>query len=272
MIVSILGCGWYGKALAISLIEKGIAVKGSATFVEKLGQLTNAAIIPYSVQFNAESESYDPVFFECDVLVISIPPKFRRGETEGYLPKINRIIDAILKYQVKKVIYISSTSVYGDHNTEVNELSDPQPDSESGNLLFEAEKLFQKQTQFKTAIIRFGGLVGPGRNPGRFFADKKDIPNGMAPINLIHLEDCVGISEAIIEKDAFGYLFNACSPDHPQKGTFYKDATLKANLPIPEFVDELLQWNVVNSVNLQNVLNYEFKVADWSACTFDDVN
>jgi hypothetical protein len=33
-----------------------------------------------------------------------------------------------------------------------------------------------------------------------------------------------------------------------------------------------LQWNVVNSVNLQNVLNYEFKVADWSACTFDDVN
>jgi nucleoside-diphosphate-sugar epimerase len=272
MIVSILGCGWYGKALAISLIKKGITVKGSATSAEKLSQLADTGIIPYSVQFNADSESFDPEFFQCDILVISIPPKFRKGETAGYLPKIHRIINILLKYQIKKVIYISSTGVYGDHNAEVNEVSDPQPDSESGRLLFEAEKLFQKERAFKTAIIRFAGLVGPGRNPGRFFAGKKDIPNGMAPVNLIHLDDCVGISEAIIEKDAFDYLFNACSPDHPQKAAFYKNAALKANLPVPEFINELLQWKVVNSINLQKVLNYKFKVSDWSGCTFDDLN
>ncbi|MDB5025440.1 MAG: hypothetical protein JWP78_3195 [Mucilaginibacter sp.] len=260
MVIGILGCGWYGKALARALIQKGITVKGSATSDEKLGQLSDEGIIPFLVKFDLESESFDPAFFQCDVLVISITPRFSKGETAGYLPKIRRIIRAILQYQIKKVIYISSTAVYGHHNNEVNELDEPRPDTESGVILLEAEKLFQNETAFKTTIIRFGGLVGPGRHPGRFLAGKKDIPNGMAPVNLIHQHNCVSISTAIIEKNTFGYLFNACAPDHPQKADFYRAAALKAGLPVPEFVNELKNWKVVNSINLSDVLGYEFKV------------
>jgi nucleoside-diphosphate-sugar epimerase len=270
MVVSILGCGWYGKALARSLIQKGITVKGSSTSDEKLEQLSLEGIIPHSVQFDADSENFDPAFFECDVLLISIPPKFRKGETTGYIPKIQRIIEAALKYQVKKVIYISSTGVYGDRNNEVNELSDPDLDTESGIILLQAEKLFQKETDFKTTIIRFGGLVGPGRHPGRFFAGKKDIPNGLAPVNLIHQQDCVGINEAIIERDAFGYLFNACSPDHPTKVDFYERTALEAGLQAPEFINELKNWKIVDSINLKSILNYEFKVPYWTNNLFDE--
>ncbi|WP_426667931.1 SDR family oxidoreductase [Mucilaginibacter sp. McL0603] len=270
MVVSILGCGWYGKALTRSLIQKGITVKGSSTSDEKLKQLSSKGIIPYSVQFDADSENFDSSFFECDVLIISIPPKFRKGETAGYLPKIERIIKTILEYHVSKVIYISSTGVYGDHNNEVNELSDPNPDTESGSILLEAEKLFQKETDFKTTIIRFGGLVGPGRHPGRFFAGKKDIPNGLAPVNLIHQQDCVGISEAIIERDAFGYLFNACSSDHPTRADFYGRTALEAGLQAPEFINELNNWKIVDSINLKSILNYEFKVPHWTDNLFDE--
>ena len=260
MVISILGCGWYGKALAKLLMQKGIAVKGSATSEEKLGQLSDEGIIPFLVKFDAESESFDPGFFQCDVLVISITPKFRKGETAAYLPKIQRIIQTTRQYHIKKAIYISSTAVYGDHNRAVNELDEPHPDTDSGAILLEAEKLFQNETAFKITIIRFGGLVGPDRHPGRFFAGKKDIPNGMAPVNLIHQQDCVGISTAIIEKNAFGYLFNACSPDHPPKADFYREAALKAGLPVPEFVNELKNWKVVSSINLRDVLGYAFEV------------
>jgi nucleoside-diphosphate-sugar epimerase len=265
-----LGCGWYGRALAKSLIQKGITVKGSSTSDKKFEQLSSEDITPYFVLFDANSENFDPAFFECDVLLISIPPKFRKGETTGYLPKIQRIIDAILKYQIKKIIYISSTGVYGDHNNEVNEQNDPNPDTVSGNILLEAEKLFQKETDFKTTIIRFGGLVGPGRHPGRFFAGKKDIPNGLAPVNLVYQQDCVGISEAIIEKDAFGYLFNACSPNHPTKADFYGRTALEAGLQITEFINELNNWKIVDSVNLKSILNYEFKVPHWTDNLFDE--
>ncbi len=270
MTISVLGCGWYGKALAISLVQKGIVIKGSATSTEKLEQLASAGISPFLVQFGADREQFDQAFFDCDILVVSIPPKFRKGETADYLPKIRRMISVILKYQIKKVIYISSTGVYGDRNHEVDELNDPQPDTESGNLLSEAETLFRNETSFKTAIVRFGGLVGPGRHPGRFFAGKTDIPNGMAPVNLIHLQDCIGISTAIIEKDAFGHTFNAVTPDHPQKADFYKEAALKAGLIAPEFIRELKSWKIVNSVNLAGLLDYHFKIQHWADCTFNE--
>ncbi|HEY4197160.1 MAG TPA: SDR family oxidoreductase [Mucilaginibacter sp.] len=268
MVISILGCGWYGKALAKSLVKKNITVKGSATSAEKLEQLRVDGISPYQVRFDVDGESFDPEFFRCDVLVIAITPKFRKGETDGYLPKIKRIIDVIEQSQIEKVIYISSTGVYGDHNSEVSESDFPKPDTASGAILWEAEKLFQRETTFTTTIIRFAGLVGPGRNPGRFFAGKKDIPNGMAPVNLIHLKDCVGIGMAIIEQDAFGYLFNACAPDHPAKEDFYRDAAAKAGLPLPEFIHELRSHKIIISNNLNNILNYRFQVTNWVACKF----
>jgi nucleoside-diphosphate-sugar epimerase len=270
MTISVLGCGWYGKALATSHVQKGITVKGSATSTEKLEQLESAGIIPFQVQFNADAAQFDRAFFDCDILVISIPPKFRKGETADYLPKIRRMIDTILIYQIKKIIYISSTGVYGDHNLEVDESSDPQPNTESGNLLLEAETLFRNETSFKTAILRFGGLVGPGRHPGRFFAGKKDVPNGMAPVNLIHLKDCIGISIAIIEKDAFGHTFNAVAPDHPQKADFYKETALEAGLAEPEFIHDLQNWKIVNSINVASILDYQFKIQRWADCSFNE--
>jgi len=258
MVVSILGCGWYGKALAKDLLKKGFIVKGSATASEKLGDLSNQGILPYLLRFEADSQVVDPDFFKCDVLVISIPPKVKAGESNSYPAKIQQIINACIENRVKKIIYISSTSVYGDHNSEVNELTDPKPDTASGLVLLDAEQLFQNQASFKTTIIRFGGLIGPGRQPGRFFAGKIDIANGLAPVNLIHQSDCVGISMAIIMKDAFGYLFNGCSPDHPAKAGFYREMALKAGLPVPEFINELKSWKVVNSLNLPGISGYEF--------------
>jgi nucleoside-diphosphate-sugar epimerase len=268
MVVSILGCGWYGMALAGELVKQGITIKGSTTSEQKLAKLADIGIQPYLVQISADSESFDSQFFECDVLFISIPPRFRKGETAGYISKLQRIIQAIQQYQISKVIYISSTAVYGDHNSVADELTVPIPDTESGLVLLEAEELLQQQTSFKTTILRFGGLVGPGRHPGRFFSGKKDIPNGRAPVNLIHLYDCIGISIAILKQNAFGFVFNACSPDHPAKADFYCRAAFQAGLPVPEFLDELDRWKMVDSVNLSAILHYEFKVDSWVNCSF----
>lgn len=256
--ISILGCGWYGKALGAALIAKGFKVKGSATSAARLGALTEAGIIPFIVNVDAGGISADAGFFDREVLVISIPPKFRKGETAGYLPKLGHIIEAIRQSSIKKVIYIGSTGVYGDTNSEVDETNPPQPDPGTGTILLEAEKLFEAETAFKTTILRFGGLIGPGRDPGGFFAGKTDIPNGRAPVNLVSLGDCIGITEALISKDAFGYVFNACMPWHPSKSTFYRAMSKKAGLPEPVFIDELKSWKIVNSVNLKKVLNYEF--------------
>ena len=130
---------------------------------------------------------------QCDILLISIPPKLKKGEALAYLPKLRRIIKAISLSAVKRVIYISSTGVYGDHNKTLTEPDEPMPDTETGQNTTGGGKSVQgRELHSKHTVIRFGGLVGPRRHPGRFFAGKKDMPNGLSPVNFIHLDDCVG--------------------------------------------------------------------------------
>lgn len=259
MTVSILGCGWYGLALAKSLVNKWIKVKGSTTTNEKLSSLAEHGIEPYLINLTPTTAFIDPDFFDCDILWISIPPKARAGQGEEYLLKIKRLIDLININNVKQVVLISSTGIYGDNNSEVTELDAPKPDSESGKILFAAEELFNQQTSFTTTIIRFGGLIGPDRDPGRFFAGKIDVPNGDAPVNLIHLTDCIGVSNAIIEKLAFGHTFNAVSPYHPTRADFYTTAALISGLEVPEFVEEKQAWKIVSSVNVEPILGYQYQ-------------
>ena len=46
----IMGCGWLGTPLAISLLENEIIVKGTTTQISKLDDLRNAGIDPYVVE------------------------------------------------------------------------------------------------------------------------------------------------------------------------------------------------------------------------------
>lgn len=263
MTVSILGCGWFGLALAKSLLQDGITVKGSTTSESKLSLLADVGISPYLIQIDQHTGQSDAEFFDCDLLVVSIPPKIKVGEEAVFLQKINNIIEAINQHQTHRVIYISTTGVYGDLGIEVDERSDPQPNTENGKLLLQAEELFQSQTNAETTIVRFGGLVGPGRHPGRFFAGKKDIANGKAPVNLIHQIDAVGLIMAIINGKHFGQVFNGCSPDHPSRASFYTGAAKQGGFEIPKFRDELTEWKIVNSTKVKEILDYDFKVKDW---------
>jgi nucleoside-diphosphate-sugar epimerase len=262
MIVSILGCGWYGFALAKALVADGITVKGSTTSQGKLAILKSEGIAPFLLDISGNSPVF-PGFFDSDILVIAIPPKTRLGQGADYVPKLERVIDALHASPVKNVILISSTGVYADLNCEVTEQTPPKPNTLAGKVLLEAEQLFRQQNAFKTTIIRFGGLVGPDRDPGRFFAGKKDVPNGLAPINLIHLNDCIGITKAVIEQGAFGHTINAVAPHHPAKMAFYMQAATKSGLELPEFLPELKEWKIVNSVMVGREFNYQYEIADW---------
>ncbi|MCX2479928.1 SDR family oxidoreductase [Pedobacter sp. MC2016-15] len=258
--ISILGCGWYGLALGKKLAASGYTVKGSTTSPEKYPALKESFIEPYLVSFQDKEENFDPAFFDSTTLIICIPPKRSSAEQHTYLKKIAKIADAASGTSIENVIFISSTSVYGDHNDKVDESSVPLPDTDSGKAILAAENLLKEHSGFSTTVIRFGGLIGPDRNPGRFFAGKSDIPNGQAPVNLIHLSDCIGITLKILENRAFGETFNACSPEHPSRAVFYTDAARQSGMELPQFKDELLSWKQVDSFMVNQKFNYNFEV------------
>lgn len=259
--ISILGCGWFGVELAKDLIAQGYTVKGSSTTAQKLPILQQYGIIPFLVNFQESEENFNADFFDCDLLWICIPPKRSTAEQHTFLSKIERISAAAAKHNVKQVVFISSTSVYRDANSTVTEKTLPDPESDSGKAILAAESVLQHQNAFCTTIFRFGGLFGPGRDPGKFFAGKTDIPNGNAPVNLIHLSDCIGLSNKLLQTEAFGYIYNACSTEHPTKKDFYTLAAQKSALIVPSFINELLRFKLVDSENIPKHLNYIFTVS-----------
>lgn len=257
--VSVLGCGWFGFAFAKVLIAKGYTVNGSTTTETKLTTLAAAQIAPYLVNFTSEKIEADPSFFECDVLFICIPPKRNSAELQDYPAKIRLIIDAA-KGKAAQIVLISSTSVFADENQLVNEESTTCPDTDSGRVVVTAEEILKAENPEAT-IIRFAGLIGPDRNPGRFFAGKTDIPNGLAPVNLIHQTDAVGIAVRLLKKQAFGHIYHACSPSHPAKMDFYVEAAKVSGLAVPAFIAEKKTWKIVETLNVPKYLDYDFEVA-----------
>ena len=236
MQISILGCGWLGLPLAKALVAKSFTVKGSTTTPEKIAVLKEAGIDPYIIDLTNYSPALGTEFSKgSEILIINIPPKLRAGGTENYPAKINMIIPEAEKAGITKVLFVSSTSVYSDDNAIVTEDTPLNPDSESGGQIVEAEQLLQNNTQFKTTILRFGGLIGAGRNPAKFLAGKENVANPAAPVNLIQLEDCIGIILKIIENDVWGETFNAASPQHPSRKDYYTKAAETLGLTPPKF-------------------------------------
>lgn len=256
--ISILGCGWLGVPLGKYLIGNGFSVKGSVTSPEKLGSLNDAGISPYRIVLN-DSEAFvdNPTFFECDVLVISIPPRRIEGIEHVFPAQIRQLIPFILMFGIRKVILISSTSVYPENLQAAREEDVFSPDKESGIALLLAENLMNDQTDFKTTIIRFGGLIGADRNPARFLL-KSSRPVANTRVNLIHQNDCIGIISAIIEQELWGETLNACCPEHPLKKDFYEKAALISDMPQPLISDLEEACKIIDSSKLVRMLNYDF--------------
>lgn len=255
--ISILGCGWFGFPLAKRLVEAGHQVKGSTTTSAKIADLQSAGIDAYL--FELDKDEIPESFFDSELLILGVPPRMRSGQGEDYAGKIIRLTERLSGTFVKQLIFISSTSVFSDTNSILNEYATPFPETASGKAILAVESYLRNCSSFDTTIIRFSGLIGPGRDPGRFFGGKTNIPNGQSPVNLIHLDDCIGITMSVLEREAFGNIFHAVAPQHPLKSTFYSKASTDAGFIRPEFVDELTSWKIIESINVPKLLNYVFK-------------
>ncbi|MBV2196648.1 MAG: SDR family NAD(P)-dependent oxidoreductase, partial [Flavobacterium sp.] len=161
---------------------------------------------------------------------------------------------------------VSSTSVYGDSFpiVEITEETQPNPDTESGKQLVIAETLLQSNPNFKTMVIRFGGLLGDDRHPVKFLAGRTNVENPEAPVNMIQREDCIGIIEKTLDftKDdnwEWNQTFNAVAPQHLTRKAYYHKKAEIFNLPLPTFAeDSESKGKIISSKKVETILGYSF--------------
>lgn len=262
--ISILGCGWLGMPLAQSLINDGYTVKGSTTDPGKTEILRGMGIKPFLISAEPRFDHNKAEdFFKTDLLVINIPPP-RRDDVESYHPEqISCIAEALKRYGVKYVIFISSTSVYPNVNREVTEEDDLVPGKASGKALKKAETLLLNSTEFQTTVIRLSGLIGYDRNPRNFLKRRKPRARGDAPVNLIHRDDCIEIIKEVIRQGITGEILNASSDKNPLRSEFYKSQAGDTGINMDSFFsDRTPEYKIVNNRKLKDTLGYKFIYPD----------
>jgi len=253
--ISILGCGWLGEPLADFLMEKNWLVKGATTTSSKLWALKMKGIETYQIKLG-EVTMPDGLsdFLKSEYLVVNIPPS--KGMREGalYLP----FIKAIEASSVKKVILVSTTSVYPNFHGEVIEGM-----ADTTKPLVGIEQVFLDSSSFETTVIRFGGLIGYDRQPCRFIKSAHKVMGPETPVNMIHRDDCIGIIDAILEKEAWGEIYNGVADTHPTKREFYA-AACKSIEEEPPVFDELHtgSFKIVSNNKLKKELGYNFIYPD----------
>ncbi|MFK8069070.1 MAG: NAD(P)H-binding protein [Gammaproteobacteria bacterium] len=254
--ISILGSGWLGFPLAEHFLSQEHIVRASTRNSARFADLESINIDPYLIDLadfeNAKKENKIQEFLDVDILIINITSK-SIDHFQGLLKKIDHST-------VKNILFVSSTSVYKNTNCTIYEDDNCESDQ---SPLFQIEKLIKNNQNFRTTIIRFGGLIGYNRKPGNFFRKGNPVNFPEAPINLIHRDDCINIISQIVEQNVWGEIFNCCADTHPTKRAFYTKATQAVGKDVPKFADsEINEFKIIDNTKVKRVLNYEFVYPD----------
>ena len=267
--VGIIGCGWLGKALAVTLLDKGISVLATSSTLDNVEALNKQGINALQLTLPTDNKQllqYD-IFLQ-QSLVIAITPKFKQGQTD-YANKIAQLVNAAQqKGIVKRIVLLSSTAVYQGLCGNVNEDSVLNLTNPKAQILNTAEQTVLNFSN-QSSVIRLAGLVGPERHPGKFLLPNKGrtnktLTNPMAPVNLIHQQDAVGLILALLQADSAQGVFNGVSDTHVNKQHYYQVAakalSLQAPIFLPDNSNEITR--VVSGVKAKQALSYKFVYPD----------
>jgi len=243
--IVVAGAGWLGRplALALKMNHNHVTVLSRSDEQSAFFNAQHISLIKLDYldiehsKINSEPNK---------ILIICIPP------VAHYSSIINGLISTLAP---SHIIFSSATSVYSQTTGEVTEES-----SLGGNPVLEEAEAVIINSGIPYCILRYGGLINEHRNPATHFSGKFNIPNGGAPVNLIHREDIIELIAQVIEKNATG-VFNVVYPSHPTRKEYYEKQCVQRGLLACEFTEDGTG-KIVNGSKISTLLNrpYRFSI------------
>lgn len=217
MRVLIIGCGYVGLCLGAELVRQGHEVFGSRRNAAAHPELKAAGITPLTIDLTRPADlarlagRVDWVV-NCAASGGGTVEDYQRV----YLQGTKNLIDRLVRDPTVKLVYTSSTSVYGQNDgSVVTEQSLVQPESEAARVLVETEAVILDAAKSKglpAVILRVAGIYGPDRTYWlkRFLQDEARLEGqGGRILNMIHRDDVVGSVVVALEKGCAGQIYNA---------------------------------------------------------------
>ena len=258
--IAIIGAGWLGKPLARQLLSQDYPLTVSCSHTEKAVSLVVQGIPAVSATLSDEPQGdWASLLSNKDIAICLLPASRGNHSSAPLSVQIEQLLALLKEYQVGKLIFISSTSIY--HKTDQT-LTETSP-LNSSSTVYAAEQLIQQQQEIDCTIIRFAGLISADRNPTRSLSRKSNnghiFDAGESPVNLIHQHDAVGVIEQVIKQQCWGEIFNACCDHHSSRQDFYQQAAKQLGITMPSFTAENSKPHcIIANEKLKQRLNYQF--------------
>lgn len=201
--VLIAGCGDIGCMLGTSLGSHGHEVFGLRRDTSQIP----APIHPITGDlFNLNSNI--PADLDYVYYIVSAAGYKDFEYYQAYVLGLKNLMNALKGQKLKRLFFISSTSVFGQSEGEwVTESSPSEGKNFSSNRILEGEALALNGT-FPATIVRFGGIYGPGRTHliDSVISGKAHCMEDVYS-NRIHSEDCAGILEHLMNLEHLEDLY-----------------------------------------------------------------
>jgi nucleoside-diphosphate-sugar epimerase len=205
--VVVAGCGFLGETAADFFFQNGWSVLGLCASSESASRLADK---PYEVRVVDITRrlSLTAPWRHVDGLVHSAGPE-RSVPEEYQRVYVDGLLNAIAATKPRQLIISGSTSVYAQvDGTWVNEMSETQPNRETGRILLEAEKI---ALSYGGSVARLSGLYGPGRSVimRKFLSGEAIIEgNGLRWVNQIHRDDAARAIVHLLSKSLTPGIYN----------------------------------------------------------------
>lgn len=181
--VIVLGLGFTGQRLARRLLREGIPVCAAVRGVDRFRQLADAGL--------ALSEFDDAGTFPKNALLAHM------------IPPVPAIEPFIRQLEPRRIVYVSSTGVYGDQ-VDVHAETRADPSDERGRLRVEEERWIAAGP-WTSLILRAAAIYGPGRGVHVALREgRAPRGGGSGIVSRIHVDDLVAIVHAGLFSDVEG--------------------------------------------------------------------
>jgi len=243
--ILIVGCGYLGQRVAARARSEGHLVTALTRSTEKAKALNKSGI--ETVIGDVLDPATVAALPAADVLLIALTHDPASGVSKRAL-----LVDGVgnlvkeLGPRVEHVIYISSTSVYGQTDGSwVGEGWPTEPTSEGGQLTLAAERALQKECKFgaRLTILRLAGLYGPGRLIARVGQLRSGAPVSGLPdawLNLIHVDDAAAAVCAAFACRHTWEILLICDDRPLRRREFYSAVAQEVGAPPPTFDPEAI--------------------------------
>lgn len=265
--VAIIGLGWLGMPLAMALTARGWQVTGSKTTPDGVEAARRCGIDAFQLELTPElvCEAEDlEALFDVNALVVTLPASRTAEGGDAYVQAVQNVVDTALARNVPRIIFTSSTSVYGGSAGIKTEKSPLQPETTAGKTLVDLENWLHDLPGTSVDVLRLAGLVGPKRHPGRFLAGKQDLPNGSHGVNLVHLDDVVEAIMLLLQTPKGGRTFNLCALKHPSRAHFYPCVSRQLGMTPPTFEPQTHDdsGKLIDGARICHELGFEYRYDD----------